>query len=213
MMDTEGKPIHPMRKTNLQSLLAIAASVILLSSCSQVRQVTTSSNHKLHLIKADLKISAPAKAIAPKVTEKKELNSLSPKSHEISALQEAKNSGLKLRPVKSPMLPAFISKESKTNKKTEPGNKTLERVDKAFDRFDKINRTWSSDENEKRLLLYRHNNADKFLWLWISALVLDIIFWILFAVTLAFFFGVLSFLCGVAALIFFIIWLIELYSW
>jgi len=200
-----------LKKTNLQLLLIIAVSVILLSSCSQVRQFTTSSNHKLHLIKADR--NTTAKVASPTVVEKRELNSLPVKDHAISALQAEKNAELKLHPANSPILPALISKKSKTDTRTEGGNKNIQRVNKAFDHLTKINEASSSNNNEEKLLPYGHYDANRFLWLWIGALILDIIFWALFVATSsAVFFGVLSFLFGVVALVFFIIWLVTISS-
>lgn len=206
-----------MRKINVHSLLIIAASIILLSSCSQVRQVTTSSNRKLHLVKADR--NATAKVESPKVTEKKELKALPPKDNEISTLQEEKNSAPEVRPVISPMLDALISKGSKTDSKTEGSNKTVQNVNKVLDRLSTIQKALLPGAMAEKLMPYGHSDANRFLLLWIGAFVLAIIFFIIaFAAGTGgsagglFVFWFLGVLCSIAATVFFIIWLVQLFS-
>jgi hypothetical protein len=210
-----------MRKFTIQSLLLIAASIILLSSCSQVRQVTTSSNHKLHLIKADRNTTATAKVEAPKATDKKELNSLPPKDQDISGLQVEKNSAPKLHPVKSPMLHPSISKESKTNSKSGFVDKKFQQIQKVIDRITVI----SNASNSTQLLPYGHSDTDKYLKLWIIFLAAAILFWIIAVVAYSssvstgsagvgsgLIFSILAFACSVLATVFFIIWLVKLFS-
>ena len=210
-----------MRKINLQSLLFIAASIILLSSCSQVRQVTTSSNHKLHLINADRNktVTATAKAENPKVIERTEPDPLPAKDHNASALQEEKNSAPKVRPVKSPMLHAFINKESKTNSQTEANNKKLQNVDKVLDRLDKINQSLSPISFAKKLMPYGHSDNNKLLFIWIGCLVLAIIFYaIAYGAGTAgslgglVIFAILAYLLWLAGVVLFIVWLVKLLS-
>jgi hypothetical protein len=210
-----------MKKINVHSLLIIAASIILLSSCSQVRQVTTSSNHKLHLIKADHNTTAAANVVSPKITEKKELNSLPAKDQEISGLQVEKNSAPKLRPVKSPMLHPSISKESEATSKTGFADKKFEQIMKVINRINVISDLSNSVQSEKKLLPYgHHNDASKYLKLWIIFLAGAIIFSIIAAVAFGgggslgagIIFYILAFACYVLFVVFWIIWLVKLFS-
>lgn len=210
-----------MRKTNLHSLLIIAASIILLSSCSQVRQITTSSNHKLHLIKAD-RNNATAKAESPKVIEKKELDPLPAKDDGISSLQEEKKSAPKLRPVKSPMLHPSISKESKTKSKSGLADKKFQQLQKVINRITVISDLSNSIKNEKKLLPYG-NDASKYLKLWIIFLIAAVVLYIIAIVAIGsstttgglgagIIIYILAFACSVLSAVFFIIWLVKLFS-
>ena len=197
-----------MRKNTLQKLLIAVLSITLLGSCSQIREVTTSANHKLRLHKVDQ--TAVAKVEKSNTAEKKSLNALPKKDQQIVALQEEKKPVVKAHPFIPPVIHSLISKESNTTSKTETGNKTLRKLDKAFDSINKVNRAF---------LPYGHSDANKFLWLWIGAAILAIIFYIIAVAAAAggsagglVAFYILGVLCNIAAFVFFIVWLVKLFS-
>jgi hypothetical protein len=202
-----------MKKNPFNKLFIAVLSIALLSSCSQVRQATTSSNYKLHLIKADKHATTTARAGNEKAELKKEVKHLPERSPELIGVQQEKNAEVKPVVPKSPVLHSLPKVDSKeTPSKSKLTEKKVEKINKVLDRINSITEKGASKSDSKSFLPYGHSDASRFLWLWIGALVLEIIFIALLVATLSIIFYILAVLAGLAATIFFIIWLVKLFA-